>query len=416
MSSLAKTYALACGVKLSEPEILEQFYPLGWPLDKAVFLHPSASAKDDRNQSVSPGKIYDYYDEVIKLMLPILEKNGYKIFQIGAANDAPVAGTVNLCGQTTIKQTAYLLRRAALLIGNDSMNAHLAGALGTPCVILYGTTDPKNHGPEWKNPSTTILLESHRCGAKRPSYTAIENPKTINFIPPELVVNSAFKLLGLEEISQKSLFIGSAFRSQILEIIPDTMLRPDFFPHVGIAIRMDYLWNEDGLAANLQNRKSTIFADKAFNVDILRACRQNVLFCRIKIDHETDPKFVKEIVRFGAPYSFYTDEKDEKKLKELRYKYLDFCLIDSPKPATIDTFKEQAEKYLNTKLSSDLDISKLNYKSNKYLVSSKGIFLNKAAWEIGRNIPSLNNNYQKIDELVKNESFWKELQHYYIYE
>jgi len=40
-----------------------------------------------------------------------------------------------------------LLRRAKLLVAGDTGPLHLASALGTPVVGLYGPTDPARNGP-----------------------------------------------------------------------------------------------------------------------------------------------------------------------------------------------------------------------------------------------------------------------------
>lgn len=54
---------------------------------------------------------------------------------------------INLEGQTTLKDLAELYRRATLLITTDSGPMHLAAAVGTPVVALFGPTDPKRTGP-----------------------------------------------------------------------------------------------------------------------------------------------------------------------------------------------------------------------------------------------------------------------------
>ncbi|MGH9796285.1 MAG: glycosyltransferase family 9 protein [Candidatus Acidiferrales bacterium] len=48
---------------------------------------------------------------------------------------------------TDIAQLKALLRRAKFLVAADSGPLHLAAALGTPLVGLYGPTDPKRNGP-----------------------------------------------------------------------------------------------------------------------------------------------------------------------------------------------------------------------------------------------------------------------------
>jgi len=53
----------------------------------------------------------------------------------------PTGGrAVNACGKLTLRQSAALIGRAALLVTNDSAPLHLATAMGTPVVALFGPT------------------------------------------------------------------------------------------------------------------------------------------------------------------------------------------------------------------------------------------------------------------------------------
>lgn len=54
---------------------------------------------------------------------------------------------VNLGGQTTLRELASLYRDASLVITTDSGPMHLAAAVGTPVVALFGPTDPARTGP-----------------------------------------------------------------------------------------------------------------------------------------------------------------------------------------------------------------------------------------------------------------------------
>jgi ADP-heptose:LPS heptosyltransferase len=48
---------------------------------------------------------------------------------------------------TSLPQLAALLRRARLVVGSDTGPLHLAAAVGTPCVGLYGPTRVEKSGP-----------------------------------------------------------------------------------------------------------------------------------------------------------------------------------------------------------------------------------------------------------------------------
>jgi lipopolysaccharide heptosyltransferase I len=48
---------------------------------------------------------------------------------------------------TNFRELAFVLRQAKLVIGADTGPLHLAAALGTPLIGLYGPTDPARNGP-----------------------------------------------------------------------------------------------------------------------------------------------------------------------------------------------------------------------------------------------------------------------------
>jgi len=69
---------------------------------------------------------------------------------IGAAQDAAdaaQAGGLSLAGQTSVLQLAALARRAALFIGHDSGPMHIAAAMGTRVVALFG---PASDATQWR--------------------------------------------------------------------------------------------------------------------------------------------------------------------------------------------------------------------------------------------------------------------------
>jgi 3-deoxy-D-manno-octulosonic-acid transferase/heptosyltransferase-1 len=55
--------------------------------------------------------------------------------------------SINLGGQTTLRELACLYRQAKLVISTDSGPMHLAAAVGTPVIALFGPTDPRRTGP-----------------------------------------------------------------------------------------------------------------------------------------------------------------------------------------------------------------------------------------------------------------------------
>lgn len=64
----------------------------------------------------------------------------------GEAERAQAIG-VRMAPPTNLRQLAWLLQKAELVIGGDTGPLHLAAALGTKVVGLYGPTDPRRNGP-----------------------------------------------------------------------------------------------------------------------------------------------------------------------------------------------------------------------------------------------------------------------------
>jgi lipopolysaccharide heptosyltransferase II len=54
---------------------------------------------------------------------------------------------VIMAGRTTIKQFAAIAKRSALFVGSDSGAMHIAAAVGTPVVALFGPSNPREWGP-----------------------------------------------------------------------------------------------------------------------------------------------------------------------------------------------------------------------------------------------------------------------------
>ena len=84
------------------------------------------------------------------------EEMGAKTIFIGAPNEAPLVQEVidmmkseglNLAGQTTLEQAIAVLDRADIFVTNDSGPMHIAMAMGTPTVALFGPETPRRYGP-----------------------------------------------------------------------------------------------------------------------------------------------------------------------------------------------------------------------------------------------------------------------------
>lgn len=62
-------------------------------------------------------------------------------------NKLPEGAATNLCGKTSLLELGGVLQKADLVVTVDSGPMHMASAAGTPCLAVFGPTDPVRVGP-----------------------------------------------------------------------------------------------------------------------------------------------------------------------------------------------------------------------------------------------------------------------------
>ena len=108
---------------------------------------------------------------------------------------------VNLEGSTNLKQLAAILKRCDLFIGADSGVMHLAAAVGTPLVAIFGPSNHRAWGP-WPRDGRHIILRADLpcspcsyVGYKVGQREGCEAMTCMKAIAPEMVLAVAERLL-----------------------------------------------------------------------------------------------------------------------------------------------------------------------------------------------------------------------------
>jgi ADP-heptose:LPS heptosyltransferase len=110
-----------------------------------------------------------------------------------------------LAGRCSLKVTAALIERATLYIGNDSAPLHIAGAVGTPAVGIFGPSDWVEFAPA--SPTAPAPRVVHSDVACSPCFRFVGNDPMwkvnscysfacLNAITPEAVLATATELLA----------------------------------------------------------------------------------------------------------------------------------------------------------------------------------------------------------------------------
>lgn len=116
-------------------------------------IHEKLNLKPGNYAVIAPGSIWvtkrwpeSYYQELASILL---EKAKLKTLIIGGAEDRSLGDKIalnkefNFSGKLTLLQSAALIRDSAFLIAGDSAPTHLATAVGSRQIIIFGSTSPK---------------------------------------------------------------------------------------------------------------------------------------------------------------------------------------------------------------------------------------------------------------------------------
>ncbi|MCO6450916.1 MAG: glycosyltransferase family 9 protein [Caldilineales bacterium] len=156
-SPIAHPLSFAIG---SEDKATAQTLLASLPVDLTrsfVVIHPGSGAAVKLWDSVKWGEIARRLGE-----------RGHPVLVSGGPDEATLAaevvtqsggGAINLGGRTSFGVLAALLSQATLVLGPDSGPLHLAVAVGTPTIHLYGPADPVRYGP-WGDPDRHLVVSS----------------------------------------------------------------------------------------------------------------------------------------------------------------------------------------------------------------------------------------------------------------
>ncbi|MDI6774970.1 MAG: glycosyltransferase family 9 protein [Verrucomicrobiota bacterium] len=102
-------------------------------------------------------------------------------------------GAVNLAGQTSLLEMGGLLEEMDLLLASDTGPVHMAAAVGTPALVVFGPTDPVRTGPY--GAKHRVVTASVSC---RPCFSRTcrrEGIPCLSGIAPEQVAEIALEML-----------------------------------------------------------------------------------------------------------------------------------------------------------------------------------------------------------------------------
>ncbi|MFS7380708.1 putative lipopolysaccharide heptosyltransferase III [Rahnella inusitata] len=102
---------------------------------------------------------------------------------------------INLAGKLDMPELAVLIDRAKLFIGVDSAPMHMAAALQTPSVVLFGPSNLKQWHP-WQAPHTLIWAGNYRPLPSPDDINTDTSERYLDAIPVADVITAVVRRLG----------------------------------------------------------------------------------------------------------------------------------------------------------------------------------------------------------------------------
>jgi heptosyltransferase-1 len=163
---------------------------------QVVVLHPGARWSSKLWPAAEWARLADWLSQdcVLQVILTGSPADRQLADQITALTRGRV---VNLAGRTTLDELAGIMKRASLAVTTDTGPMHLAAALGTRVVAIFGPTAPWRTGPFGAGHEIVRLgLSCSPCFKRR-----CDQPRCLTDLTWEAVKAACEKVLSLGDIN-----------------------------------------------------------------------------------------------------------------------------------------------------------------------------------------------------------------------
>ncbi|MCS6874897.1 MAG: glycosyltransferase family 9 protein [Pyrinomonadaceae bacterium] len=166
---------------------------------KIALLHPGATLETKR-----------WSEQRFALIADFLYQKGFMPIATGTKNELEILTklkkaakkTVLVCTDLSLPEVTALASKASIFVGNDSGIAHIAAAVQTPCVVIFGSSNV-NHWRPWTDAPNRIVIKPMPCQPCHGYFCAeFDRPRCILEVSVESVIEAIEQVI--EESSQKT--------------------------------------------------------------------------------------------------------------------------------------------------------------------------------------------------------------------
>jgi len=160
--------------------------------EPVALIHPAAAFETKQWPAENFARVID---EVaargLKPVVIVAPKERHVLDSVVQQSSASLIGFDNL----SLPEVTALAARAQLFVGNDSGIAHMAAAVSTPCVVVFGSSNVAHWRP-WTTNKNEVVREEMKCQPCHGYFCAeFETPQCILRIPVERVVAAIDRLM-----------------------------------------------------------------------------------------------------------------------------------------------------------------------------------------------------------------------------
>jgi heptosyltransferase-3 len=179
----------------AEAEISHRLSAAGLEGRKFAVVHPAAAFATKQWAT-------DRFARVVEF----LAERGYATVSVAAQHDTAVlnelaseASVRVVCFNLSLPEVTALLARAQLFVGNDSGIAHIAAAVATPSVVIFGSSNQAHWRP-WATAPAEVVFEEMPCQPCHGYFCEkFEQPECILRVPVTRVTAAIDRVLNIAD-------------------------------------------------------------------------------------------------------------------------------------------------------------------------------------------------------------------------
>lgn len=161
--------------------------------EKFALIHPAAAFAEKQWATEKFARIAEFLSEKGFATIAVAAKNEAAVLEkLKAVSNVEVTTLADL----SLPEITALAAKASLFVGNDSGIAHIAAAVNTPLVVIFGASNI-HHWRPWTDAPNAIVYSDKPCGHfKGTTNNGLPDPKCIKCVEAEDVQNAVLSLIG----------------------------------------------------------------------------------------------------------------------------------------------------------------------------------------------------------------------------